>query len=207
MTNRPDGGTALGRPRHRAAAAHGTPRRTARLYPWTAQVLRQLHLKVTDGGTIRRKAVNPVLEGARVRRPGSIGRARTPTVRTPRQPLVENLGAHSVLLSRPDWNRHAIHVYRRAEGSPATWHPPYVNARPRGSPGQYRIGSRLDHPQRSRKERVPLYDAHRRKILQVFSNFFCTPRRGVWGQRLTLDTPRTTQEQPQGSNGVSSVKR
>ncbi len=29
----------------------------------------------------------------------------------------------------------------------------------------------------------------------------------AWGQRLTLDTPRTTQEQPESSNGVSSVKR
>ncbi len=30
---------------------------------------------------------------------------------------------------------------------------------------------------------------------------------GVWGQRLTLDAPRTTQEQPRSSDGVSSVKR
>ena len=80
--------------------------------------------------------MNPVLEGARVRRPGSLGRARTPSARTPRQPSVENLRTHGVLLSRPDWNRHAINVYRRAEGSPATWHPPCMNARPRGSPGK-----------------------------------------------------------------------
>ncbi len=33
------------------------------------------------------------------------------------------------------------------------------------------------------------------------------PLSGVWGQRLTLDTPRTTQEQPQSFDGVSSVKR
>ena len=29
----------------------------------------------------------------------------------------------------------------------------------------------------------------------------------VWGQRLTLDTPRTTQKPPQSFDGVSSVKR
>ncbi len=34
------------------------------------------------------------------------------------------------------------------------------------------------------------------------------PRRpATWGQRLTLDTPRATQEQPQSSDGVSSVER